>query len=98
MSFVVLKNVTALFENPESNGVGIPTVISAKGGKYLAVGTSIGNIAVFTVGVKGYKLLGSTEHKKFGQITSIAISNDNKYLVGGQDSGMLTVWDLYYLT
>ena len=44
----------------------------------------MGNIALFEVGVKGYKLLGTSEHKKYGQITSISISKDNKYLVGGQ--------------
>ena len=60
MTFVPLKNVTALFENPENNGVGIPTVIAATGSKFLAVGTSMGNIAVFQVGVKGYKLLGGS--------------------------------------
>jgi hypothetical protein len=64
MSFVVLKNVTELFENPEKKGVGIPTVISATGSKFLAVGTSLGNTALFEVGVKGYKLLGSAEHRK----------------------------------
>ncbi len=44
----------------------------------------MGNIALFEVGVKGYKLLGTNEHKKYGQVTSISISKDNKYLVGGQ--------------
>ena len=96
MSFVVLKNVTELFENPEKKGVGIPTVISATGSKFLAVGTSLGNTALFEVGVKGYKLLGSAEHRKYGQVTSVSISRDNKYLVTGQEGGMLTVWDLYY--
>jgi len=59
MTYVVLKNVTGLFENPVSKGVGMPTVISATGSKFLAVGTSMGNIALFEVGVKGYKILGS---------------------------------------
>jgi hypothetical protein len=48
--------------------------------------------------MKGYKLLGTAEHKKYGQITSITISKDNKYLVGGQEGGLLTVWDLYYFS
>jgi hypothetical protein len=47
MTYIVLKNVTALFESPEKNGVGIPTVITATGSRFLAVGTSMGNIAVF---------------------------------------------------
>jgi WD40 repeat protein len=74
----------------------MPTVITATGSKFLAVGTSLGNTALFEVGVKGYKLLGSAEHKKYGQVTSLSISRDNKYLVAGQEGGMLTVWDLYY--
>ena len=76
--------------------MGISTVITATGSKFLGVGTSMGNIALFEVGVKGYKLLGTSEHKKYGQITSISISKDNKYLVGGQEGGLLTVWDLNY--
>ncbi len=96
MTFIVLKNVTALFENPQSKGVGIPTVISATGTKFLAVGTSMGNIALFEIGVKGYKILGNPDHKNYGQITTVAISKDNRYLIGGQQKGLLTVWDLSY--
>ena len=35
------------------------------------------------------------ESKKFGQITSVSISRDNRYIVGGYESGMVLVWDLY---
>jgi len=59
MSFTVLKNVTSLFENPETKGVGIPTAISATGSKFLAVATSLSNIALFEVGVRNHKLLGT---------------------------------------
>ncbi len=59
MSFTVLKNVTALFQSAQNTDIGIPTVISATGSKFLAVGTSLGNIALFEIGVNGYKLLGS---------------------------------------
>lgn len=58
----------------------------------------MGNVAVFEVGVKGYKLMGTAEHKKYGQVTSIAISKDNKYLVCGQEGGLLSVWDLNYFS
>lgn len=74
MSFVVLKNVTELFQNPEKKGLGLPTVISASGNKFLAIGTSQGNIAVFEVGVRGNRLLGGEEQKRNGAITSMSIS------------------------
>ena len=47
ISFVVLKNVTNLFEDPNNTMIGIPTSISGTGNKFLAVGTSMGNIALF---------------------------------------------------
>jgi hypothetical protein len=47
MSFVMLKNVTNLFEDPSNTSIGIPTAISATGNRFLAVGTSMGNIVIF---------------------------------------------------
>jgi glutaredoxin-related protein len=47
MSFVKLKNVTNLFEDANNTSIGIPTAISASGNRFLAVGTSMGNIVVF---------------------------------------------------
>lgn len=47
MSFIVLKNVSALFEDSKNIGVGIPTTITATGSKFLALGTSLGNILLF---------------------------------------------------
>jgi glutaredoxin-related protein len=48
MTYVKLKNVTKLFADDQSNThVGIPTAITATGNKYLALGTSMGNIALF---------------------------------------------------
>jgi WD40 repeat protein len=31
-------------------------------------------------------------------VTSIALSKDNKYLVCGQEGGLLSVWDLNYFS
>lgn len=49
MVYIVLKNVSEVFDivNSSSKGVGVPTCISATGTKFLAIGTSIGNIVVF---------------------------------------------------
>jgi hypothetical protein len=66
----------------------------------------MGSIVIFEIGVKGNKILGNclftlignAEHKKFGSVSSISISRDNKYLVAGYDSGLVTLWDLYYFT
>ena len=52
MTYVKLKNVTKLFSDDQSNtNVGIPTSITATGNKYLALGTSMGNIVLFEIGV-----------------------------------------------
>lgn len=66
----------------------------------------MGSIVIFEIGVKGNKILGNSlftlignaEQKKFGYVSSISISRDNKYLVAGYDSGLVTLWDLYYFT
>jgi WD40 repeat protein len=66
----------------------------------------MGSIVIFEIGVKGNKILGNSlillignaEQKKFGCVSSISISRDNKYLVAGYDSGLVTLWDLYYFT
>lgn len=59
MSFVMLKNVTNLFEDPNNTSIGIPTAISATGNRFLALGTSMGNIVIFEIGVRGNKILGN---------------------------------------
>jgi hypothetical protein len=52
-----LNNVTAAFDNT-AKGVGIPTVITSNGIKYLVVGTTFGNVVLFEAG-KGKKVLGA---------------------------------------
>ena len=47
MVYTSLKNVSKLFNTKEVSGVGIPTCISGTGSKFLALGTSLGNIALF---------------------------------------------------
>ncbi len=47
MSFVILKNVTNLFEDSKNISFGIPTAIAATTNRFLAVGSSMGNIAIF---------------------------------------------------
>lgn len=49
MIYIVLKNVSELFDlsSSEVKGVGVPTCISSSGTKFLAIGTSIGNVIVF---------------------------------------------------
>lgn len=93
ISFIVLNNVTAAFDQT-AKGVGIPTVIASNGVRYLAVGTSFGNVVLFEVGNKSKKILGNADNRKFGSITSIAISKEGKYLVCGQENGLITIWDL----
>lgn len=56
----MLKNVTKLFDTSEAKGVGIPNCISGTGSKFLALGTSMGNIALFEIEVDGYRILGSS--------------------------------------
>lgn len=57
MMYVALKNVTQLFDISESKGVGMATCISSTGSRFLAIGTSMGNVALFEIGVKGYRTL-----------------------------------------
>lgn len=97
MVYIILKNVSELFDinNSESKGVGVPTCISTSGNKFLAVGTSIGNVVIFEIGVKGYRILGTPDQNKYGQTTSVSVSRDNRYLVSGYETGLLIVWDLY---
>jgi WD40 repeat protein len=89
----VLNNVTAAFDQT-AKGVGIPTVITTNSVKYLAVGTSFGNVVLFKVGDKGKNVLGNADNRKYGAITSIAISREGRYLVSGQENGLITIWDL----
>lgn len=73
----------------------MPTCISTSGNKFLSIGTSIGNCVIFEIGVKGHKLLNTPDQNKYGQVTSISISRDNRYLVSGYESGLVILWDLY---
>lgn len=97
MTYVSLKNVTALFDS-ENRGVGLPTCISTTGDKFLAVGTSNSTIAVFEVGVKGHKILKNGDGKNLGSVLSVSISRDNKYLVAGHESGVISLWDMFYFS
>lgn len=74
--------------------MGIPTVITTNSVKYLAVGTSFGNVVLFEVGNKGKRVLGNATNRKYGAISSIAISREGRYLVSGQENGLITIWDL----
>lgn len=73
------------------------TCISTSGNKFLAIGTSIGNIVVFEVGVKGHRVLNTADQRKYGQATSLCISRDNRYIVAGYETGLVVLWDLYSL-
>ena len=44
--FIVLNNVTAAFDS-KATGVGIPTVITSNGFRFMAIGTSFGNVVLF---------------------------------------------------
>lgn len=76
----------------------MPTAISATGDRFLAVGTSMGNIVIFEIGVKGTKMLSTAEQRKFGCISSLSISKDNKYLAAAHENGLITLWDLQYFS
>lgn len=45
--------------------------------------------------MKGHKLLNTEDQFKFGQVTSVSVSRDNRYLVAGHESGLIVLWDLY---
>ena len=47
MVYAVLKNVSQLFDIAEIKGVGVATCISSTGSRFLAIGTSLGNVALF---------------------------------------------------
>ena len=85
--------MTAAFDST-SKGVGIPTVITSNSIKYLAIGTSFGDIVLFEVGNKGKTVLGTSENRKYGMISAMAISREGRYLVSGQENGLITLWDL----
>ena len=91
---MVLQNVTEAFTK-EDNKVGIPTCICSNSVKYLALGTSFGLVIVFEVGIKGHKVIGTAIKGKYSEVTAIAVSRDGRYLVYGQDNGVLNLWDLY---
>jgi WD40 repeat protein len=75
--------------------VGVPTCISTSGNRFLAIGTSIGNVVIFEVGVKDFRTLSRADQNKYGQVTSISVSRDNCYLVTGYETGLVILWDLY---
>lgn len=75
-------------------GVGVPSSISATS-KYLAIGTSLSNIAVFENNSKGFKVL-KQDTLNFGEVTACCLSRDNKYLVCGYGNGFVSLWDLTY--
>jgi hypothetical protein len=59
MSYVPLTNVSKLFDTTDrkAKGVGVPVCISSTNSRFLAIGTSLSNVALFEVGVKDYKIL-----------------------------------------
>ena len=83
-SFIKIDNVTALFERADRNKVGIPTAIYVEAGRILAIGTFLGNVAVFEVGVAGHRVLGSSQHQGYGQVSAVCISPGCRYLAVGQ--------------
>ena len=85
--------MTSAFDQ-SARGVGIPTVITSNSIKYLAIGTSFGNVVLFEVGNKNKIILGTVENRRHGQISAIAISRSGRYLISGQENGLITVWDL----
>ena len=60
----------------------MPSCISASS-LYLAVGTSLSNVALFEVGVKNFRLLEPIQKEGFGFTTAVALSKDNKFMVCG---------------
>lgn len=83
MIYIPLKNVSELFDisTSQTKGVGVPTCISTSD-RFLAIGTSIGNIVIFEIGLS-YKILNSPDQFKYKQVTSVSVSRDNRYLVSG---------------
>lgn len=78
----------------ESKGIGIPTCISSTGSRFLIIGTSLGNLTIFEIGTKGYKTLNIPDQPNIGQVTSVAVSRDNRYVVAGYETGVIGIWDL----
>jgi WD40 repeat protein len=98
MTYVQLSLVTAAFDphNKAAKGVGLPTCIYSTSSKYLAIGTTFSNIALFEVGSRDYKILKDTDKKQTltGNPISIAMSDDSKWLIAGYECGSIGLWDL----
>lgn len=56
----------------------------------------MGNVVLFEIGVKGHRVLGTQELRKYGQVTSVALARDSRYLVVGYEAGVVVLWGLYY--
>jgi WD40 repeat protein len=99
MVFNRLSNVSRLFDTTDIKavGVGVPSSISATP-KFLAIGTSLSNIALFENNAKGFKVLQLSDCPDFGEVTCCNISRDNKYLLCGFSNGFISLWDLTYST
>lgn len=102
MTYVQLSLVSAAFDpnNKLAKGVGLPTCIFTTSSKYMAIGTSLANIALFEVGSKDYRVLKDTEKKNVlvGNPVSIAMSEDSKWMVVGFEGGGVGLWDLASLS
>lgn len=83
MTYTALQTVSAVFDIniKAARGVSVPTCVFSTSSKFLAIGTTLSNIALFEVGVKDFKIL-KDDSKTHGKPTSICISDDNKWLVG----------------
>lgn len=45
--------------------------------------------------MKGNRNLSTPDQYKYGQVISISVSRDNRYLVAGYETGLVILWDLY---
>lgn len=102
MTYVHLSLVSSAFDpsNKNAKGVGLPICIHSTSSKYLAIGTTLANIALFEVGSRDYKVLKDTEMKQVivGNPISVVMSEDSKWLVAGFEGGGIGLWDLASLS
>lgn len=59
MTYTPLQTVSAAFDTniKTARGVAVPNCLYSTSSKYLAIGTTLSNIALFEVGVKDFRIL-----------------------------------------
>ena len=63
--------------------------------QYVAIGTTGGLVAVFTLAEKLHKILGTDmQAKQLGAVTALDMDQKGEWLVAGHESGRIVVWDL----